>query len=116
MEKTRVQHKLCKSNLRYWNQWERGEGGATKVQEVATSRRQDHVRRSRRSGYLCTHRSADPVREVLCQECSRRTVLRPVYGCELHGECVRQPYKLANGEKPVRDCKGCRDRVEPGPS
>ena len=113
MEKRRRQHALCQSNLRYWHLWERGQGGATTQHAEKVERRQASERKSRSRRYECVHRSTDPVREVLCQECKSRTVLRPVYACEMHGECVRLPYKLADSAQPVRDCRGCTDRVEP---
>lgn len=120
MEKRRRQHQLCQANLRYWNQWERGEGGAVTRRTHGNSqnvtvqeRRQASERRSRSRRYECVHRSEEKIRDVLCQECSRRMSRKPVFGCELHGECVRQPYRLAEDEEPVRDCKHCPDRADP---
>lgn len=111
MEKRRRQHELCQTNLRYWNKWEKGEGGAT-VKQSDDNQKNSGIKskakkKSRKSSRLsCQHRG-DVIREEKCRACSNRFVNRPVYSCEIHGECM-----LGSFVDGIKSCKKCNERQE----
>ena len=61
----------------------------------------------------CIHRG-EQLREIGCQTCGGRSVMIPVYACEIHGECLLRRSKAGAD---LKCCLSCGERVtSPSPA